>query len=90
MKEEILKKHGELGSFTVRVQHRQNGSWQARITWLEKGQTLHFRSAWELLKLIESAVELGAKDSEREEGPSWADPVGAGPSSWPQPGEERI
>ena len=65
MKEEILKKHGELGSFTVRVQHRQNGSWQGRITWLEKGQTLHFRSAWELLKLIDSTESSAEENWDR-------------------------
>lgn len=75
--EELLRKHGELGSFVVRVQHRQNGSWQGRITWMEKDQTLCFRSAWELLKLIESAVET-IKDSEdgEEEKPSWFDEKG--------------
>ncbi|NBK91633.1 hypothetical protein D5278_06495 [bacterium 1XD21-13] len=70
--EELLKKHGELGSFVVRVQHKQNNSWQGRITWMEKNQTLHFRSAWELLKLIESAVETTkGPEEETEDEPSW-------------------
>ena len=30
--EELLSKHGDLGTFIVRVQHRQNSSWQGRIT----------------------------------------------------------
>lgn len=71
--EELLREHGELGSFVVRVQHKQNSSWQGRITWLEKDRTLCFRSAWELLKLIESAVETTKGSSEGEEEPSWFD-----------------
>lgn len=55
--EELLSKHGDIGTFIVRVQHRQNSSWQGRITWMEKDQTIQFRSVWEMIKLIESAVD---------------------------------
>lgn len=55
--EELLSQHGDLGSFIIRVQHRQNSSWQGRITWMEKDKTLYFRSIWEMIKLIASAVE---------------------------------
>ncbi len=69
---ELLSKHGELGTFIVRVQHRQNSSWQGRITWMEKNRTLNFRSVWELLKLIVSAVETVQEvEEEPEEEPSW-------------------
>ena len=36
---------------------RQNATWQGSISWTEKGVTKHFRSALELLKLIDSAIE---------------------------------
>ena len=68
--EELLTKHGELGSFIIRVQHRQNSSWQGRITWIEKNQTMYFRSAWEMMKLIESALDTVAPPEETEE-PTW-------------------
>ena len=68
--EELLSKHGDLGSFIIRVQHRQNSSWQGRITWMEKNQTMYFRSAWEMMKLIESALDTVAPPEETEE-PSW-------------------
>ena len=55
--EELLSQHGDLGSFIIRVQHRQNSSWQGRITWMEQDKTLYFRSIWEMIKLIDSAVE---------------------------------
>lgn len=64
--QELLKKHGELGTFIVRVQHRQNSSWQGRITWMEENRTLCFRSVWEMIKQIASVVEA----SEEEEGPT--------------------
>lgn len=54
--EELLSKHGYLGTFIIRVQHRQHSSWQGRITWMDKNKTLYFRSAWEMVKLIASAL----------------------------------
>ena len=69
--EELLKKHGELGTFVIRVQHRQNNSWQGRITWMEENRTLQFRSVWEMVKLIESALNTRVDLSELEEEPSW-------------------
>lgn len=78
--EQLLRKHGELGTFVVRVQHRQNSSWQGCITWVEKNRTLRFRSVWELLKLIVSAVETVPETDEEEEEFSWFD----------EDGQERI
>lgn len=68
--QELLKKHGELGTFIVRVQHRQNSSWQGRITWMEKNRTLCFRSIWEMIKLIAGAVETTGGETKEKE-PSW-------------------
>ena len=53
---ELLSKHGDIGTFIVRVQQRQNSTWQGRITWTEENQTLCFRSIWEMIHLIESAI----------------------------------
>ncbi len=69
--EELLDRHGDLGTFIVRVQHRQNSSWQGRITWMEENQTLSFRSIWEMVKLIASAVDTAEMEEETEEEPSW-------------------
>ena len=68
--EELLQKHGDLGTFIVRVQHRQNSSWQGRITWMEKDKTINFRSVWEMVKLIESAVDTVSVSEDGEE-PTW-------------------
>ena len=55
--EELLSRHGDLGTFIIRVQHRQNSSWQGRITWMEKNKTVYFRSIWEMIKLVEGALD---------------------------------
>ena len=70
--EELLQKHGDLGTFIVRVQHRQNSSWQGRITWMEKDKTINFRSVWEMVKLIESAVDTVSVSEDGDE-PTWLD-----------------
>lgn len=66
---ELLNKHGDIGSFLINVQHRQNSSWQGNITWLEKSETINFRSVWELAHLINSALEI-ATDSKNDV-PEW-------------------
>lgn len=58
MKEEdISNKRGDKGTFVVHVQSRQNATWQGRVTWAERNQSQNFRSALELLKLIDSALD---------------------------------
>ncbi len=63
-------RHGECGTFVVRIQHRQNGSWQGKVTWTEEGKTLSYRSVWELMKLMENAVSSVCPPEDGERG--WA------------------
>lgn len=53
---DILEQHGYLETFIIRVQHRQNSTWQGRITWADENKTLNFRSIWEMIHLMESAL----------------------------------
>jgi len=53
---ELLEKHGYLETFIVRVQHRQNNTWQGRITWADRDKTVTFRSIWEMVHLMENAI----------------------------------
>lgn len=48
---------GALATFAVRVIFRQNASWQGSVTWLEEGREQSFRSALELILLINSALD---------------------------------
>lgn len=73
--EELLRRHGDLGTFIVRVQQRQNSSWQGRITWSDRNETVNFRSAWEMVRLIADALDM----------------VGGQPETcWPQEEEPEI
>ena len=70
--QELLSKHGDMGSFIIRVQQRQNSSMKGRLTWIEKNKTVYFRSVWEMIRLIDSAVEMNSPSPE-DELPSWED-----------------
>ncbi len=47
---------GESATFVVQVEFRQNSTWQGNVTWVEAGEKQNFRSALELLMLMESAM----------------------------------
>lgn len=45
------------GTFVVKIQENQNSTWQGSVLWVEEQQEQYFRSALELLKLIDGAVD---------------------------------
>ena len=45
------------GDFIVNIKYAQNHTWQGTVTWTKTHQTVSFRSALELIKLIDSAVD---------------------------------
>ena len=49
-------------TFLLNIQDRQNATWQGSVTWVERNQRQNFRSALELIKLIESALEENEKE----------------------------
>lgn len=51
------KKVGQVATFIIQVQFRQNATWQGTITWSEKKQVQRFRSTLEMIKLMDQAVE---------------------------------
>lgn len=52
----VREQRGELATFIVRLRQRQNVSWQGQVLWQERGVSRNFRSALELLKLIDGCV----------------------------------
>ncbi len=54
---------GALATFSVRILFRQNASWQGSVRWLEEGREQSFRSALELIFLIDSVL-CGKEDRE--------------------------
>jgi hypothetical protein len=57
-------------TFVVQILNRQNATWQGLITWTEGQQTQSFRSALELIKLIDSALE---EENRQDSHPEWND-----------------
>ena len=63
---ERLSEHaGGRATFTVQVTYRQNATWQGTVTWLGEGKQSHFRSALELIKLMDSALEETSPPSDK-------------------------
>ncbi len=48
---------GKKATFVVQIQYRQNATWQGKVKWVEKNEEKPFRSALELIKLLDSAVD---------------------------------
>ena len=53
------------GTFLVKILNKQNSTWQGSITWMEEQKTQNFRSALELIKLIDGVLD---GDDDLEEG----------------------
>lgn len=54
-------------SFLVRIQYRQNASWQGTIQWLEEKKTRRFRSELEMMMLIHEAVQTKVSSWNKKE-----------------------
>lgn len=55
-KEVSEPEQGALATFKLKILFRQNASWQGTVTWVEGKQEQSFRSALELILLIDSAL----------------------------------
>lgn len=50
-------KHKRNNSFLVVIKETQYNTWQGTIEWIEKNEKQSFRSALEMIKLIDSAID---------------------------------
>jgi len=50
-------KKGKEGTFVVKILDCQNATWQGSVVWVEGQQEQYFRSALELLKLIDGTLD---------------------------------
>lgn len=81
-----MKRHGDehqplvLGgaTFLIRVQYRQNASWQGTIQWLDKKTSMPFRSTLEMMMLIQEALEKAEVSGADSPLFSWEGKEGAG------------
>ena len=51
-----------IGTFEISVKFMQSATWQGQIHWIEKNQKQNFRSALEMLKLMDEALSESADD----------------------------
>lgn len=49
-------------TFIVKIMREQNDTWQGSITWAEKNKTEYFRSALEMIHLMDDAMQDGDKN----------------------------
>ena len=59
-----LDNRGNKGTFEISVKFMQNSTWQGEIHWVEKDQKQNFRSALEMLKLMDEALAESADGSQ--------------------------
>ncbi len=58
-------KRNNQGTFIVNIKFRENATWQGEVTWVDKKQKKCFRSALELMKMMDGALdEANSEDSE--------------------------
>lgn len=53
--------------FIVNIRFRENATWQGEVLWIDQNKQCSFRSALELLKLIDGALDF---EETGEEDPS--------------------
>ena len=53
-------------TFVVEVIDQQNASWQGTVNWINTGKKENFRSALELIRLIDSALLNEQKEGDAE------------------------
>lgn len=63
------KMTGKGDTFIVNIRNCQNHTWQGTVRWVEQQKELPFRSAIELIKLMDSAVE--ATEDKEEHKKNW-------------------
>ena len=51
------------GTFIVKVDHYEKGTWQGEVVWAEEEKSQRFRSMLELIKLMDDALSEGKEIS---------------------------
>lgn len=53
-----MNKSKNAGTFVIKIVDKQNATWQGSVNWVEGKQEKSFRSALELIKLIDGALDI--------------------------------
>lgn len=60
--DQVIGHRGKDATFVIRVQHRQHSSWQGEVTWVDGQKKEYFRSALELVRLIDGVLNDAEDD----------------------------
>lgn len=55
----MIERRGACATFLVYVQYRQNATWQGTVLWAESGRREEFKSALELIMIIDNILRFG-------------------------------
>lgn len=68
MKDFFEKRNRCKGTFIIKVENNSNDTWQGEVVWADENRSEKFRSALELFKLMNEAMEsqLEQQDSNTE------------------------
>ncbi len=64
MKTAREEKKNVSGTFIVDIQYQENSTWQGKVTWADRKKEQYFRSALELIRMIDGALTEGQSDDE--------------------------
>ena len=67
VEQQLSTKRKPQGTFIVNIKYRENATWQGEVVWADKKQKKYFRSALELLKLIDGALDGDSEEEEKNE-----------------------
>ena len=64
MKDFLEKRSKHRGTFIIKVENNRNNSWHGEIVWAEENRSEKFRSALELIKLMDEAMKYSQGQQE--------------------------
>ena len=62
-----MKNNGEKGTFVIKIERCQNETWQGKLTWADENKSIAFRSALELMKLMNEAMVIAKSQNQMVE-----------------------
>lgn len=54
---DVLDHKGSKATFVIEIKYRENSTWQGTVNWVEGNQTQNFRSALELIRLMDDVTQ---------------------------------
>lgn len=62
-----MSQNAKSHTFVVQVAYQQNATWQGTIKWMDQGKVAHFRSALELVNMMDEAIKTNMVEPEAED-----------------------